>query len=208
MFIKQDRLLKDAMRELSESLDAQRIEPLHSGIGIGKLRPIQAPWTPVLQSQPPAHSVAPTTVPGPHRLQGKSKSAPAKAIPRLDRPPVAQMVPTFPKNSFATTKRPDNNFFSQSLRLVMAHVIDICVIVGTLVVGVLLLQMLFSDQHPFAGRAAMTQILLQTSKDLGWPILLGTIYGLFVAYWMFFKILAGYTIGQFITQPSPGRVQA
>lgn len=203
MFMKQDRLLKDAMRELAESLDAQRVEPLNSGVGIGKLKPINAPWTPVLQAQPQAVPM-PTTVPGPDRMQVKAQQpTPQSYIPRLERPTPPQIVPSVPRSSFATLSRRERSLVHKGIAFLVAHMIDVTVIVCTLAVGMLLLQTLFNDQHPFAGRAAMTQVLLQTAKDLGWPMLLGTVYGLFLAYWLFFKILAGYTIGQFILAPSP-----
>lgn len=191
-----DKTVLDEVRRLRSQLDPRRFQPLHSGLGLGRVRPA-APKQPQSVPTPPPRvaSFANTAeVSSASRAyeQPMPRTAPPSGLPPL--PP----LPTTISSTVASVETPLVTRPKKSRGWFMIYACDAAIVAATLLTGALSVELLTGTEiFPLNWQSIQASLPAMVVRELGYARSAIGFLILFIVYWLFFRIVAGSTLGEF-----------
>lgn len=183
-----DRTVLEEIRKLRANLTSSQFQPLHTGLGIGRVRPVMA------KHPTPTPSPSPSPVQE-NRVADRLPPLPADVMRPPQAPPSIAATP-MPK---ARKIQAPKNRFQGFLKRASMWGIDALVVGMTLLVGMMALEL-------YAGAGPSALLIKNLPRTLPFMVVrelgpLRTLVGLaivLVLYWLFFRVFAGGTLGEYV----------
>ncbi len=195
-----DKTVLDEVRRLRSQLDSRRFQPLNSGLGLGRVRPAAPKKQP--QSVPPP---PPQAAPYAHTAEvPSSPSAAEHSVTRTVMPhglPPVPPIPTTIPSSVPTIETPLVTRPKKSRGWFMIYACDAAIVSATLLTGALSVELLTGTEiFPLNWQSVQSSIPAVVLRELGYARSAIGFLILFIVYWLFFRIVAGSTLGEFFVK--------